>query len=51
VQTFPVFTSDGADAKRTGKERKLYYTLTPDDESNRIAVKRGRLMLLKVVQF
>jgi hypothetical protein len=51
VQTFPVYTSDGADAKRTGKERKLYYTLTPDDESNRIAVKRGRLMLLKVVQF
>lgn len=51
VQTFPVYTSDGAHAKRTGKERKVYYTLTPDDESNRIAVQRGRLMLQKVVQF
>lgn len=51
VQTFPVYTSDGAPARRTGKERKIYYTLTPDDESNRIVVQRGRLMLQKVVQF
>ena len=51
MQTFPVYPSDGAHAKRTGKERKIYYTLTPDDESNRLTVQRGRLMLQKVVQF
>lgn len=51
VQSFPVYKSDGAHARRTGKERKVYYTLTPDDESNRLAVQRGRLMLQKVVQF
>ena len=51
VQSFPVYTSDGAHARSTGKDRKIYYTLSPDDDSNRLALQRGKLMLQKVVQF
>jgi hypothetical protein len=46
-----VYKSDGAHARSTGKDRKIYYTLSPDDDSNRLALQRGKLMLQKVVQF